>query len=330
MAHIDEFSINTFKALNGSYMAYLFANQFIDSYTDYTISEFRELYSLPLRLTDIERKKMVRDLSEIHWRYQGDYKFFTNNCASMLQKALRVIWPTASETLALKEDFVRPDSFFEAIRSSALTTFDKTTSLEEAERDGYYFSSMENTYNLAADMVKSAMTAPFFNSLDEYLQFNPKSRWDTIQHDTAFINMLTYNPRLLEALIMIEEYSVINSERLMLIASAEYLEEKNLTENPERYTERLTPVQSQVLTDCLITNIKQRLHPIERLNGIPESEIILKNIDSTCDDDVTKNILRQAIYNLNDKDDQKWQDLLLISQYWTESISNVISLNELQ
>lgn len=91
-AHIDELSLDTLKALSGDYKTYLFANRFMDVYQEYAIDEFREIYSLPLRMDDAQRETMVRELAEIHWSYAGSYNFFTRNCATILQKALRATW----------------------------------------------------------------------------------------------------------------------------------------------------------------------------------------------------------------------------------------------
>jgi hypothetical protein len=120
-AHVNDLEIDLFKALRGGYRASLFASRFMDAYRDYAIDEFREMYSLPLALTTAQREDMVRELSEIHWSYAGTYDFFSSNCSSLLQRALRVIWPESVQSPSMAQDFMRPDRFFTEMRTSSLS-----------------------------------------------------------------------------------------------------------------------------------------------------------------------------------------------------------------
>jgi len=113
----------------------------MDVYEEYSIGEFREIYSVPLRLDDARRELMVRELADIHWRYSGEYNFLTSNCTTMLQNALRTTWPEYALNDSLTGNYLRPDSLFEEIKPSVLFAGEKLASLDAAEREGHYFSS---------------------------------------------------------------------------------------------------------------------------------------------------------------------------------------------
>ena len=175
-AHIDELSLDTIKALTGEYKAYLYANKFMDVYREYAIDEFRELYSIPLQLDDMQREMMVRELAEIHWGFAGSYSFLTRNCATMMQNGLRASWPEFAMNDSMEDDYLRPDSFFEAIKAGPLADGSKLISLEQAEREGHYFSSTKPIYESALDLVRAAMQKPGFTDIESYLEIQPATR----------------------------------------------------------------------------------------------------------------------------------------------------------
>ena len=330
-AHIDELSLNTLKALNGEYRAYLFANHFMDVYQEYAIDEFRELYSLPLLLNDTEREAMVRQLADIHWGYAGKYSFFGNNCASMLQQALRVTWPEFTLDSSMKSDFLRPDTLFETIKSSPLADAEKLASLDSAERNGYFFSSTRQFYDRAVAEVSGAMTAPLFKDLDGYLQIYPVKRRQGRAADLPFSALLAVDRHLREANIMLEEYAILRSERLLLIEAAKYLEELAFLPNADKIASQLDSEHAKVFNDCLLAPIRQQARPVRNLNGIPDKADlpVVSTLALMCQSPQSKKLLREAITGINDAKSEQWQRLNEIAQYCAESIDNLNLLKQL-
>jgi hypothetical protein len=330
-AHIDEFSLNTLKALKGKYKAYLFANPFMDVYQQYAINEFREVYSLPLRLDDAQRELMVRELADIHWRYAGEYSFFTRNCATMMQNALRVAWPEFGVNDQVAGDYLRPDSLFEAIKSSSLAEGDKLASLDVAEREGYFFSSTRPFYEQAFSDVRNAMQHPDFTGFESYLQINPIERRQARSADQKYAARLATDQHLREAQIMLEEYAILHSERLLMIEGAKYFEQQNFLGRADSILAQLDAGQAKVFDDCLLTPIRQHVSPIQRVNGIPNQSSApeISNPLSECQSPQGKTLLRDSITKINDEKSEQWLRLKAISQYWAESIANVSLLKSM-
>lgn len=328
-ANIDEFSLNTLKALQGEYKAYLFANKFIDVYQDYAIDEFRDVYSLPLRLNDAQRELMVRELSDIHWRYSGEYRFFSNNCATMMQNALRALWPEFASDGKMRADFLRPDSLFEAIKSTSLVDSGKLASLDEAEREGNYFSSTKPFYEHALRYVMSGMDKPHFTDIDGYLQIDPITRRLARDEDKLFLARLSADNHLREAQIMLEELAIMRSGRMMMIEGAKYMEQQDFLANAGTILAQMDSEHAKVFNDCLLTPLRQHTSPIKRLNGIPGKT---DNLDvagqiQSCQTSRSRILLREAIEGFQDDQSSQWKQLNEISRYWSGSITNVQLLN---
>lgn len=330
-AHIDELSLNTLKALNGEYKAYLFANRFMDVYEEYAIGEFREVYSLPLRLDDAQRELMVRQLADIHWRYAGKYSFFTQNCATILQDALRVSWPEFATNDKMKSNYFRPDSLFEAVKSSSLAEGDKLASLDVAEREGYFFSSARQFYDRALTEVRNAMKAPTFSDIESYLQIDPIKRQQERSEDRQFSERLAADQHVREAQIMLEEYATLRSERLMMIEGAKYFEQQDFLSRTESIRAQLDAEHGKVFEDCLLAPIRQHYNPIQRLNGIPDkSDIPAPSVEtSLCQSKKNKQLLHEAIAVIKDAKSEQWQRLNEITRYWAESIAGLNLLKQL-
>ena len=330
-AHIDELSLNTLKALNGEYKAYLFANRFMDVYEEYAIGEFREVYSLPLRLDDTQRDLMVRGLAEVHWSYSGNYSFFTRNCATMMQDALRISWPQFANSDRTKERYLRPDRLFEAVKANTLAESEKLASLDAAEREGYFFSSTKQFYDRALTEVRGAMKTPAFSDIDSYLEIHPLKRRQQRSEDIAFSARLAADRHLREAQIMLEEYAVLRSERLMMIAGAKYFEEQDFLARGDAIRAQLDAEHARVFDDCLMTPIRQQYAPIKRLSGIPYKTDIPSGPvpGATCQSRQSKQLLQEAIMAIKDAKSAQWQRLNDISRYWAESIASVHLLKQL-
>lgn len=328
-AHVNELSLDTFKGLSGQYKAYLFANPFMDAYEQYAIGDFREVYSLPLRLDDSRRETMVRELADIHWRYTGQYRFLDNNCATLLQEALRAVWPELAANPATATNYLRPDSFFKVMRTSILADGNKLSSLEFAEQNGFYFSSTRPFYDRALAEVMSHRQNPDAKTLEAYLAVEPVLRRQAIIDDVAYKSLLNTDAHVREAQIMLEEYAVLRSERLVMTEAAQYLEQQGFLVNGEKMATRLDDEHAQVFNDCLLKPLRQQFRPIRRLNGIPTiPEIVTGGETSACQSATAKALLQASIVMVSDTDSVYWQRLNAASRYWEQSITNVSFLKQ--
>jgi len=332
MAHIDEFELNTFKALSGRYNAYLFAFPFIDVYRDYAISEFREVYSLPLVLDQQQREQMVKELAEIHWRFSGDYSFFSQNCASLLQQTLHTLIPEMADDEQLNEDFVRPDHLFSAARQSRLAEGDKLSELETAEQQGYYFSSTMPFYSEAVSLVQSSMSHPAFTDLTGYLQLSPIQRLDNIYQDARYLERLKADQHLFNAQLLLEELVFVRSERRVMAEGTRYFQHLDDQAKVESIHAQLSSEQSRLFDACLLRPVKQITEPVMRLSGIPgQAEIPALQSTPACESQQARKELAHilSIVNMDDQDKAQWQRVISASHLMKRNMDNIAALNQL-
>lgn len=89
-AYMSDINISYSKGISGGYPSQLFIFRFLEVQQEYTKYELRDLYSVPLKLND-EQKKDFLDLAiERYWTYQGKYYFIDNNCGTEALKHLQV------------------------------------------------------------------------------------------------------------------------------------------------------------------------------------------------------------------------------------------------
>lgn len=89
-ANVDDIKINNWKGMTGKYDSKLFVTSMKSAIDEYTKGQFRELQSIPLKLSQEEKELFVRSVLELYYGYLGSYFFFTNNCATESMKLLKL------------------------------------------------------------------------------------------------------------------------------------------------------------------------------------------------------------------------------------------------
>lgn len=326
-AHVNDMELDIIKALKGGYSAYLFAYPFIEAYQDYAISEFREIYSLPLIMNLEQREQMVRELAEIHWRFSDEYHFFSKNCTSLLQQAMKSLLPNFKSSTEMENDYIRPDHFFEAIKLSSLADGKKISSLEQAEQDGYYFSSTKLFYDQAVAELKVAMLEPKFSDVKTYLEVEPAVRINNIKQDQVFFSRLKKDSHLRDAQILLEELSMIRSERRLMVSATSYFHEY-LPVKMTAIVEKLNSEQLDIFENCLLTPLSLSSHPLQRTIGIPNELNITvpENRAAVCKKPEGRERLFEVMTIIGEVDPENWQPIAHTASVWKESIANVICL----
>jgi len=323
-AHVNDLELDIVKALKGDYQAYLFAANFLDTYRNYAISEFREVYSVPFNINTLQREQMLSELSEIHWRFKDDYAFFSKNCTGLLQQALNILLPGFDKGEGMDDLFIRPDSFFEAVKGSDWLETYRLDTLEMAEQEGYYFSSTKPFYDRAVEAVLGAMSAPEFDDVDGYLEANPVMRRKAIESDVKYAEQLRQDEHLLEAQLMLEELAIIRSERRIMTVAANYFKDLDVPKI-EVIRRALNTEQLMTFESCLLTPIKLIAQPIPRLAEIPDIADVpqFERLSKACKSEEGRESLRQVLDILKNNDPEHWEKIAAFSFYMTESYRNV-------
>ncbi|MHC3993572.1 lipoprotein N-acyltransferase Lnb domain-containing protein [Thiomicrolovo sp. ZZH C-3] len=331
MAHIDEFELNSVKALSGAYRAHLFAFPFMDVYRGYAIDEFRELYSLPLTLNRAQLQTLLRQLDEIHWRFEGDYSFFSRNCATLMQMTLRALLPGYTEQPISDDDYLRPDTFFEAMRETPLVEGERLASLAQAEEGGYYFSSTEGYYEAALKAVLAGMTSPAFDDIDTYLARPPEVRFETIAGDRNYRERLGREPHLLEAQILLEELALLRGERRLQALGSRYLNDYGDQLQSAETLEPLSGDDRAFFRACFLQSVRLVTAAFPTRRAIPDRQSTLPSLPrpALCREEGAPARLNAILTAINRPGSDQWQQLIYTTRLLDETTGNILKLQEI-
>lgn len=171
-AFINDLQISSIKGLTGNYPSRLFIlplNQVVDEYTKL---EWRPLESVPLKLSRNQISSMVEQAIELHWSYDGNYYFLTNNCAVETLKLLRI--GTAIKSLKTLNT-ITPSGLLGLLESKGIADSSVLKNREEAMRLGYFFDSYRDRYEMMFQVIKQQLVIPD-NSVDQWLKRSASSR----------------------------------------------------------------------------------------------------------------------------------------------------------
>lgn len=323
-AHINERNLNTLKALKGDYRAYLYAHDFMDTYQDYSIAQFRDLHSLPLKMQKTEREDLVRYLSEAHWSYSGNYKFFTNNCSTLLQQLLRHVWTDFSQASDTHSEYFRPDSFFKAMQESSLTNNAYEDDLINAENHGFYFPSTEPVYEKALATIHLAADKTLYKNLESYLSTNPVIRYQTAVNTPALYDKLLNDQHILGAQLTLESLSVIYYENLMRQKLSHFFEKNDIQSVKEKMQNHLDSHEMKIFEACIEYPISSISSPVKRTNGIPSTEEakIDDHYLKICSAPENYEIIEYIRNIIGSLDPDRWASFKKVVLLWVESMNN--------
>lgn len=285
MAQVNELKTSVYKGLTGGYPAHLMAFPFMDTYYVNTVLEDRNIYSLPLALNAPLIHEVVRELSEIQWSYSGRYRFFTNNCATLLQDTLNeTLHKSADQSPLPGSDYLRPDSLFAAIKASPIGESAHLDSLEKAEAAGFYFPSNRPYYRKALEMLNQHSDSASYASLQDYIAAPAQQRLQPWLDDSRFTNELTRNKRLLNALLLVEEYALLTTDEQITRETIKVLAKKTTKTRLEQLLDTVgNPPQRRFLRGCYLQPLKDIAGETRRSDGIPDNHFINRHYGQAVD-----------------------------------------------
>lgn len=171
-AFVDDVQLSSWDGLTGAYPSRLFMLPLNQVVNEYTKVELRPLQSLPLRLTRKEQISLVQRAVELHWSYDGTYFFVGNNCAVETLKLLR---SGTNRTAIRRIETVTPTGLLALLKSAGLVDDSVLQNRDEALRQGYYFDSYRERYELMFNIARQRLNLPQ-QQLDDWLELAPQER----------------------------------------------------------------------------------------------------------------------------------------------------------
>jgi hypothetical protein len=150
-AFVGDVQLSSWDGLVGKYPSRLFVLPLAQVIDEYTKTELRSLASVPLNLTRSEIEDTVEHAAEMHWSYDGNYYFLSNNCAVESLKLLR----SGSNNAQLKGlDSIMPNGLLEVLKGRGLADTSVLNDPKEALRLGYRFDSFRERYQAMFEVLK--------------------------------------------------------------------------------------------------------------------------------------------------------------------------------
>lgn len=153
-AFVDDVQLSTWGGLNGAYPSRLFVLPLAQVIDEYTKTELRSLASVPLKLSRSEIEALVRHAAQMHWSYDGNYYFLSNNCAVETLKLLRA--GTRDPRLQGLDSIV-PNGLLKVLEGRGLADASVLDDKREALRRGYFFDSFRDRYQAMFSVLRQQL-----------------------------------------------------------------------------------------------------------------------------------------------------------------------------
>jgi hypothetical protein len=239
-AFIEDSKINNWTGLTGGYPSQAFIFPLSEVVDRYTRGEFRDVWSLPIQMTEEQKRLFVFTALEHYWGYRGDYYFLSNNCNTESVDLLKGVFCSAT-----MEKFSPWTPMKMVAKLNALGLIDQNLMEDEASglRAGLFFPSAKRRFLADFQGLKRYLNgtghSKVFNweKLEDYFQHSTSAqRWDVLQLITQaparvrsqFRNLETYIEALTDSQFKMKAFTLL--EKLALASGETESLEKNLYE----------------------------------------------------------------------------------------------------
>jgi hypothetical protein len=154
-ANIAGLDMSGYDGLVGNYYSQATASRLGDVVYEYSSIEEREIFSIPMGLSESQLNSLEQTILEVHWTYKNKYYFMTNNCAvEVLNYLKRAI---SGHTSLLNIFSVDPMDLFVQLKKSNILIAKELEEIRQDKSKRYYFPSMKKFYDkkeqdLASDL----------------------------------------------------------------------------------------------------------------------------------------------------------------------------------
>ena len=171
-AFIDDVQISSWRGLTGSYPSRLYVLPLAQVIEEYTKVELRGLQSIPLRLEPAEISDLLERTARLHWSYDGDYYFLSNNCAVETFKLLHDGVPRLA---GADLSSITPTGLLRRLRNAGIADVTVLQHRDEAMRLGYYFEALSGRYQAMFEVARASLGLPQ-DRVQDWMDLHPLER----------------------------------------------------------------------------------------------------------------------------------------------------------
>jgi len=171
-AFVDDVQLSSWGGLTGRYPARLYMLPLSQVIDEYTQVQLRGLRSVPLALDREEIATLLQRAAQVHWSYDGGYRFISNNCAVETYKLLHDGVPRLADA---RLSGITPKSLLQRLERAGVADASVLGDLPQAERAGYYFPAASAHYQAMFDVLRQALPLPQ-RAVHDWLALPPHER----------------------------------------------------------------------------------------------------------------------------------------------------------
>ena len=171
-AFVDDVQISSWRGLTGGYPSRLYVLPLPQVIDEYTKVELRALRSVPLRLSREEIASLLDRAAQVHWSYDGRYRFVDNNCAVETWRLLRDGVPRLADA---RLSSLSPTGLLARLERAGIADASALRDAERARREGYRFDSMAEHLQGMLEAARATLPIPQVR-VDDWLALPPARR----------------------------------------------------------------------------------------------------------------------------------------------------------
>jgi hypothetical protein len=156
-AFVDDLQVSSWRGLTGAYPSRLYVLPMPQVIDEYTKVELRPLRSVPLRLSRPEIASLLDRAAQVHWSYDGRYRFVDNNCAVETWRLLRDGVPRLGDA---RLSSLSPTGLLARLERAEVADASVLRDAQRARRDGYRFDSMAEHLQGMLDAARATLPIP--------------------------------------------------------------------------------------------------------------------------------------------------------------------------
>ncbi|MBO9665649.1 MAG: DUF4105 domain-containing protein [Bdellovibrio sp.] len=205
-------AFSNYAGITGKYPLNLYAMTFYSAKSQYNVTELRDLYAIPLKLTPQQKNQLLDQLYSLHWNFDSNYYFTNRNCTTEISRALLAAGISLDTMQTLKTEN-SPSGFLNHLFYTSLT-YPNMKTIEDIRKNPFlYFSSSQKNVDAALKIVSKAMGISL-SSIEDYLKKVDDQGFEQLLSKTSHGDRLLYATYYLETIRANRLQSALITEEL--------------------------------------------------------------------------------------------------------------------